>query len=203
MTAAATMRGGRWCQCNDVTVSHYEVKSHKWQQRLHWQTRGCNGSCVCRREACCPWATARAVKTMAMRVTKKARGLRVMWVRVTRVIMETSPRDEGDDGHINQLGIKAAATAGAVVAMTARAIMTAARAMGTGAKRAMATMEMMATMAAMVTTARMTPNGKHDNKNQAATAARVRTTVARVTVIGAKRARRWHQWQWWWQWQRW
>ncbi len=28
------MRGGHWCQCNNVTISHYEVKSHKWQQRL-------------------------------------------------------------------------------------------------------------------------------------------------------------------------
>jgi hypothetical protein len=46
ITAATTMRGGRWCRCNDVTISHDEVKSHEWQQRLHWQTRGCSGSCV-------------------------------------------------------------------------------------------------------------------------------------------------------------
>ena len=32
------MRGGCWCQCDEVTISHYEVKSHEWQQRL-W-TRG-------------------------------------------------------------------------------------------------------------------------------------------------------------------
>jgi hypothetical protein len=47
---------------------------------------------------------------------------------------------------------------------------------------------MMATTAAMVTTATMMPNGKDDNENQAATAARVITMVARATVIGAKRA---------------
>ncbi len=46
----------------------------------------------------------------------------------------------------------------------------------------------MAMMAAMVTAAMMTPNGKDDNKNQAAMAARVVMTVARATVIGAKRA---------------
>ena len=46
----------------------------------------------------------------------------------------------------------------------------------------------MAMTAGMVTTAMMTPNSKDDNKNQAATAARVITTVARATVIGAKRA---------------
>ncbi len=46
----------------------------------------------------------------------------------------------------------------------------------------------MATTAAMVTTATMMPNGKDDNENQVATAARVITTVARAMVIGAKRA---------------
>jgi hypothetical protein len=196
MTAAATMRGGRWCRCNNVTISHYEVNIHKWQQRLRWQTRGSSGSCICGREACCPWATARAVKTTATRVMEKARGSRVTRVRVMRVMMETSPREEGDDGHNNQLGTKAAAMARTMVAMTARAITTAARAMATGAKRAtamMATMATKATMAAMVTmavmvmTATMTPNIEDKNKNQAATAARVITTVARVTVIGAKR----------------
>ncbi len=56
-------------------------------------------------------------------------------MRVTRVMMETSPREEGDDGHNNQLGTKAAATARTVVAKTARATMTAARVMVTGAKK--------------------------------------------------------------------
>jgi hypothetical protein len=65
-------------------------------------------------------AMARVVNTMATRAMKKARGLRVMRVRATRVIMETSPREEGDDGHNNQLGTKVAATARTVVAMTAR-----------------------------------------------------------------------------------
>ncbi len=128
------------------------------------------------------------------RATKKARGLRVTRVRVTRVMMETSPREEGDDGHNNQLGTKAAAMTRTVVTMTARAILTAARAMVTGAKRAtattatMATMATMVTVATMVTTATKMPKGKDDNENQAAMAARVITTVARVMVIGAKRA---------------
>jgi hypothetical protein len=45
-------------------------------------------------------ATEGTVKTMATMVTKKVRGSRVMRVRATRVMMETSPREEGDDGHI-------------------------------------------------------------------------------------------------------
>jgi hypothetical protein len=53
MFAAATIRGEHWCQCNDVSISHNEVKSHKWQQQRHWWTRGCSGSCICRKEACC------------------------------------------------------------------------------------------------------------------------------------------------------
>ncbi len=115
---------------------------------------------------------ARAVKTMATRATKKARGSRVTRVRVTRVMMETSLREEGDNGHNNQLGTKVVAMARTVVVTTARA-----------------------TMAAMVTTATMTPNGKDDNKNQAAMAARVITAVARATVIGTKR--QWQRWQQW------
>jgi hypothetical protein len=43
---------------------------------------------------------------MAMRVTKKVRVLRATRVRATRVIMETSPMEEGDNGHNNQLGTK-------------------------------------------------------------------------------------------------
>ncbi len=65
-------------------------------------------------------ATARVVNMMATRATKKAKGLRAMRVRATRVIMETSPREEGDDGHDNQLGTKVAATARTVVVATAR-----------------------------------------------------------------------------------
>ncbi len=60
-------------------------------------------------------------------------------MRATKVMTETSPEDKGDDGHNNQLGTKAAATARTVVATTARVITTAARAMATGAKRATAT----------------------------------------------------------------
>ncbi len=70
-------------------------------------------------------ATARVVNTMATRGAKKARGSRATRVRVTRVIMKTSPREEGDNGHNNQLGTKAVA---------ARAITTAAGVMATGAK---------------------------------------------------------------------
>jgi hypothetical protein len=81
-------------------------------------------------------ATARAVKTTAMRATKKARGARTMRVRATRVMTKTSPREEGDDGHNNQKGAKAVATARTVVATTARAITMAAKAMAIGAKRA-------------------------------------------------------------------
>ncbi len=81
---------------------------------------------------------ARAVTRMATRAMKKARGLRTTRVRAMRVMTETSPREEGDDGHNNQLGTKVA-TARTVVAMTARAIKTAARVMATGAAKAMAT----------------------------------------------------------------
>ena len=79
-------------------------------------------------------ATARVVNTTTMRVTKKVRGLRATRVKAMRVIMETSPREEGDDGHNNQLGTKAAATARAVVATAARAMATVARVMATGKK---------------------------------------------------------------------
>ncbi len=65
-------------------------------------------------------ATARVVNTTAMRVTKKARGSRATRVRATRVIMEPSPWEEGDNGHNNQLGTKVAAMARTVVATTAR-----------------------------------------------------------------------------------
>jgi hypothetical protein len=146
-------------------------------------------------------ATARAVKMTVMRATKKARGSRATRVRATRVMTETLPREEEDDGHNNQLGTKAAAMAKTVVAMTARVITTAARATTTGAKRAMATtartetMAMMAMTATMATMTIMTPNGNEDKKNQAAMTARVTTKVARATVIGAKK--QWQQWQQW------
>ncbi len=57
--------------------------------RRHWQTE-----------------TPRAVKTATTRATKKAWALRA---RATRAMMETSPREEGDNGYNNQLGTKAAA----------------------------------------------------------------------------------------------
>jgi hypothetical protein len=141
-------------------------------------------------------AKARVVNMTATRATKKARGLRATRVRATRVIMETSPREEGDNGHNNQLGTKASAIARTVVTTTVRGIMMAAREMATGAKMAtesaamMTTMAMMATTATMATTAMMamtvtmTPNGDDDYENQLATAARLTTTVARATVTG-------------------
>ena len=70
-------------------------------------------------------ATARVVNTTAMRATKKARGSRATRVRAMRLIMETSLREEGDNGHNNQLGTKEVLTTRTVVAMTARAITTA------------------------------------------------------------------------------
>ncbi len=97
-------------------------------------------------------ATARAVKTTAIRLAKKARGSRMTRVRAMRVMTETSPREEGDDGHNNQLGTKAVAMARTVVVTTAMAIMMAARAMATEVKR---TMAMTAMVAAMATTAMM------------------------------------------------
>jgi hypothetical protein len=145
-------------------------------------------------------ATVRVVNKTAMKATKKARGSRAMRVRATRVIMETSLREEGDDGHNNQLGTKAAATARTVVATTVRAITMAARATATGAKMAMAlaaTMATMMTMATMATmamttlmamTVTMTPNGDDNYKNQAAMTARMTMMVARAMVTGSKKA---------------
>jgi hypothetical protein len=145
-------------------------------------------------------AAAGVVNTTATRAMKKARGLRATRVGATRVIMETSPREEGDNGHNNQLGTKAAAMARTVVATTARVIMMAARATPTGAKMVTALVVMTATMAMMVmmataattatmaTTVTITPNGNDNYKNQMAITARVMTTVARAMVAGSKRA---------------
>jgi hypothetical protein len=58
-------------------------------------------------------ATARAVKMMmTTRATKK---VRAMMARVTRAMSETSPREEGDDGHNNQLNTKVVAAVKTVV----------------------------------------------------------------------------------------
>jgi hypothetical protein len=54
-------------------------------------------------------ATVGAVKTTTMRATKKRRA------RATRAMAETSPREEGNNGHNNQLGYKAMAMARTVV----------------------------------------------------------------------------------------
>ncbi len=173
-------------------------------ERLQWllrlRRRAANGRAFAADRRHPRKATARVANTTATRVRKKARGLRVTRVRAMRVIMETSPLEEGDNGHNNQLGTKVAAMARTVVVTTARAITTAARATAAGAKRVtasaattvtaatMATMATAATMATMATTATMTPNGNDNYKNQAATTARVTMTVARAMVTGAKRA---------------
>ncbi len=62
-------------------------------------------------------ATARAVKGMTTRVTKK---VRAMMARAMRVMTETSPREEGDNGHNNQLCTKVAAKVRIVVASNER-----------------------------------------------------------------------------------
>jgi hypothetical protein len=87
-------------------------------------------------------------------------------LKATRAMMETFRRGEGDNGHNNQLGTKAMATARTVVATAARATTMMARATGTVAKRAKATTATMATMAMMVTTVMMMPNGNKDAKWQ-------------------------------------
>ncbi len=111
-------------------------------------------------------ATARAVKTRTTRATKKARGTRV---RVRRAMTEASPKEKGDNRHINQPGTKVTAMERTVVVTTARARTMAARAMATGAKRAtakMATMAMAGTTAIIVTMATMTPNSNKHAKQQ-------------------------------------
>jgi hypothetical protein len=100
----------------------------------------------------------------ATRATKKARVTRA---RAVRVMTETFPREERDHGHNNQLGTKAAATTRIVVAMTARATTTAARATVTGAKRATAMTAMTAMMARtamMAAMATMMPNSNDEAK---------------------------------------
>jgi hypothetical protein len=62
-------------------------------------------------------AMARAVKTMTTRATKK---VRAMMARATRAMTETSPREEGDDGHNNQLSNKVATAVRTVVAICGR-----------------------------------------------------------------------------------
>ncbi len=61
--------------------------------------------------------TARAVKT---RTTMAAKKTKAMMARVTRATMETSPREEGDDGHNNQLSTKVAAMVRTAVASNVR-----------------------------------------------------------------------------------
>jgi hypothetical protein len=87
--------------------------------------------------------------------------------RATMAMTETSPREEGDNEHTNQLCTKVAAMARTVLATTGRAKITAARAMMTHAKRAMAmaaTTAMTATMAIMAMTVMMMPNDNNDTK---------------------------------------
>jgi hypothetical protein len=62
-------------------------------------------------------AKARTVKMTTIRVMKK---VRAMMVRATRAVTETSPREEGDNGHSNQLNTKVAAAVKTVVAINGR-----------------------------------------------------------------------------------
>ncbi len=62
----------------------------------------------------------RAVTMTTMRATKKVRAVMAM---ATRAMTETSPREEGDDGHNNQLGTKVVATARTVAASNGRQCM--------------------------------------------------------------------------------
>ncbi len=107
------MRGGYWCQCDNVTISHNEVKKHEWKHRLHWRTRGCSGSCVCGQEECCRRAGDCSIQEALAdsngegseeddnKDDKENKGSKG---KATRVMMETPPREEGDNGHNNQLG---------------------------------------------------------------------------------------------------
>ncbi len=60
---------------------------------------------------------ARAVKTTTTRATMK---VRAMMVLATQAMMETSPGEEGDNGHNNQLSTKVAAAVRTVVASNGR-----------------------------------------------------------------------------------
>jgi hypothetical protein len=62
-------------------------------------------------------AMARVVKTMTTRMTKK---VRAMMARATRAMTETSPREEGDNRHNNQLSTKVVAVVRTVVAIYGR-----------------------------------------------------------------------------------
>jgi hypothetical protein len=62
-------------------------------------------------------AMARAVKKTTTRAAKK---VRAMMVRATRAMTETSPREEGDDGHNNQLSTKVVAAVRTVMAIYGR-----------------------------------------------------------------------------------
>jgi hypothetical protein len=77
---------------------------------------------------------------------------------------ETSPREDGDDKHNNQLGTKVVAKGRTVVATTTTTTMMAKGQHQQGAKRAMAMMAMTATAATLATTAMMMPTGNKDNK---------------------------------------
>jgi hypothetical protein len=59
----------------------------------------------------------RAVKTLTTRAAKK---VRAVMVRVTRVMTGTSPREEGDDRHNNQLSTMVVAAVRTVMAIYGR-----------------------------------------------------------------------------------
>ncbi len=55
--------------------------------------------------------------------TKATKKVRAMMVRVTRTLSENSPREEGDNGHNNQLSAKVVAAVRTVVAIYGRQCM--------------------------------------------------------------------------------
>jgi hypothetical protein len=114
----------------NVTISRNKVKSHGWQQQLCWQMRGCRGSCVCKREACCRRtgdrggqeapadSNSRGSEEDNKKGNKESEG--DDGNRATRAMTETSRREEGDNGHNNQLRTKVVAAVRTVVTIYGR-----------------------------------------------------------------------------------
>ncbi len=91
MSGSSGSAGGREAAAAPASADKRHAASGRafMAERRHWQM-----------------LTARAVETSATGATKKVRGSRATNVRATRVMTETSPREEGDDGHNNQLGLR-------------------------------------------------------------------------------------------------
>jgi hypothetical protein len=87
------------------------------QWLLHLRTRDGGGLAIAVDRRHQQMAKARAVKKTTTRVTKKVRAMRP---RATRAMTETSLREEGDNGHNNQLSTKVAAAVKTVVVIYGR-----------------------------------------------------------------------------------